>query len=61
MNKASDDPEGRSEISAFEGALQKSGWKLGADLQIDYRWGAGESNRYLITQLSLSPAPRTYC
>ena len=48
MNKAADDPEGRSEVSAFEGALQKSGWKLGANLQIDYRWGAGESSRYLI-------------
>jgi len=48
MNKASDDPEGRSEVSAFEGALQKNGWKLSANLQIDYRWGAGESGRYLI-------------
>ena len=48
MNKATDDPEGRREVSAFEGALQKSGWKLGANLQIDYRWGAGDSSRYLI-------------
>ena len=35
MNKAADDPEGRREVSTFEGALQKSGWKLGANLQID--------------------------
>ena len=48
MNKAANDPEARSAVSAFEGALQKSGWKMGANLQIDYRWGAGESNRYLI-------------
>jgi len=48
MNKAADDPEGRREVSTFEGALQKSGWKLGANLQIDYRWGAGDSSRYPI-------------
>ena len=48
MNKATDDPEGRSEVSAFEEALQNSGWKLGANLQIDYRWGAGDSSRYPI-------------
>ncbi len=47
MNKAADDPEGHSEVSAFEEALQKGGWKLGANLQIDYRWGGGESSRYL--------------
>ncbi len=46
MNKAADNPEGRREVSTFEGALQKSGWILGANLQIDYRWGAGD--RYLI-------------
>ena len=48
MNKAADDPEGRREVSAFEAALQKSGWILGANVQIDYRWGAGDSSRYLI-------------
>jgi len=54
MNKAADDPEGRSAVSAFEGALQKSGWKLGANLQIDYRWGAGDSSRYLIYATELA-------
>jgi ABC-type uncharacterized transport system substrate-binding protein len=48
MNKAADNPEGRREVSTFEAALQKSGWILGANLQIDYRWGAGDSSRYLI-------------
>src|SRR5262252_8706295 len=48
LNKAANDPQGRSEVSAFEGALQKSGWKPGANLQIDYRWGGGDSSRYLI-------------
>jgi putative ABC transport system substrate-binding protein len=48
MNKAAGDPEGRSQVSAFEEVLQKNGWKLGANLQIDYRWGAGDSSHYLI-------------
>jgi putative ABC transport system substrate-binding protein len=45
-NKAADDAQGHAEVSAFEGALQERGWKLGANLQIDYRWGAGDSTRY---------------
>jgi putative tryptophan/tyrosine transport system substrate-binding protein len=45
-NKAADDAQGHSEVSAFEGALQERGWELGANLQIDYRWGAGDSTRY---------------
>jgi putative ABC transport system substrate-binding protein len=46
MNKAADDPEGRAQVSAFEGALQQREWKLGGNLQIDYRWSAGDSSRY---------------
>jgi putative ABC transport system substrate-binding protein len=45
-NKAADDAQGRAEDSAFEGALQELGWKLGGNLQIDYRWGAGDSSHY---------------
>jgi putative ABC transport system substrate-binding protein len=45
-NKAADDAQGRAETSAFEVALQELGWKLGGNLQINYRWGAGDSNRY---------------
>src|SRR5262249_32952521 len=46
MNKAADDSEGRSEASAFLAALQERGWTLGGNLQIDYRWGAGDANLY---------------
>jgi putative ABC transport system substrate-binding protein len=46
MNKAIDDSEARSEVSAFVGALQERGWTLGGNLQIDYRWGAGNADRY---------------
>jgi putative ABC transport system substrate-binding protein len=46
MNKAADDSQGRSEVSMFETALRKHGWKLGDSLLIDYRWGAGDTNLY---------------
>jgi len=46
MNTAADDAQGRAEVSAFEGALQEHGWKPGVNLQIEYRWGAGDSSRY---------------
>ena len=46
MNMAADDSQGRSDASTFETALRKYGWKLGDNLQIDYRWGAGDPNLY---------------
>jgi putative ABC transport system substrate-binding protein len=46
MNKTAEDSQGRSEASAFEGVLQERGWKLRENLQIEYRWGGGDSNRY---------------
>ena len=45
-NKAADDAQGRAEALAFEGALQERGWTLGGNLQIEYRWGAGDTTRY---------------
>jgi putative tryptophan/tyrosine transport system substrate-binding protein len=46
MNKVSDDAQARDEVSAFVGALQERGWTLGGNLQIDYRWGAGNAGLY---------------
>ena len=46
MNKAADDSEGRSQAAAFLAALQGRGWTVGGNLQIDYRWGAGDANLY---------------
>jgi ABC-type uncharacterized transport system substrate-binding protein len=46
MNKIAEDSQGGDEISAFVSALQERGWKLGGNLQIDYRWGAGDANLY---------------
>jgi putative tryptophan/tyrosine transport system substrate-binding protein len=46
MNKAADDAQGRLEVSAFEAALNERGWKVGGNVRIEYRWGAGDSSRY---------------
>ena len=46
MNAEANDPNASAEITAFVGELQKRGWTLGGNLQIEYRWGAGDANRY---------------
>jgi putative ABC transport system substrate-binding protein len=45
-NMGSDDPQGRQEAAAFADALKAHGWISGGNLQIDYRWGAGDGERY---------------
>jgi len=45
-NKRSDDPEAGNEVAAFVAALEARGWMLGGNLQIDYRWGAGNTDLY---------------
>ena len=42
---ASGDPEDQARNAAFLQALQQLGWTVGRNLQIDYRWGAGDANR----------------
>ena len=46
MNIAQDDPQSKVGVSAFERGLGERGWALGSKLQIEYRWGAGDANRY---------------
>jgi putative tryptophan/tyrosine transport system substrate-binding protein len=36
-----DDAEGHAELTAFTQALQQSGWTVGQNVRIDYRWGPG--------------------
>jgi putative ABC transport system substrate-binding protein len=42
---ASGDQEDQARDAAFLQELQKFGWTVGHNLQIDYRWGAGDANR----------------
>ena len=45
MNLASDDAEGQARLAAFHQGLQQLGWTVGRNVQIDYRWGAGNADR----------------
>src|SRR5215813_10724367 len=44
MNYASDDAEGQARLAAFHQGLQQLGWTVGRNVQIDYRWGAGDAD-----------------
>lgn len=39
------DPEGQARIAAFREALGKFGWMEGRNVQIEYRWTAGDPDR----------------
>jgi len=58
MNLASNDTEGQARLAAFHQGLQHLGWTVGGNVQIDYRWGAGEAgafHRYAEELLALAP------
>ena len=59
MTLAADDPEARARMAAFRQRLQELGLSVGRDVQIEYRWGAGDAdlNRRNATDLvGLAPA-----
>jgi putative ABC transport system substrate-binding protein len=37
------DPQGQLRAKAFGGQLEKAGWAIGDNLQIDYQWGTGDA------------------
>jgi putative ABC transport system substrate-binding protein len=39
------DREGQARVAAFLDTLQKLGWADGRNVQIDYRWGGGDTDR----------------
>jgi ABC-type uncharacterized transport system substrate-binding protein len=43
---AADSPGGLTRVTAFAQELQQLGWTIGRNVQIDYRWTAGEPDRY---------------
>src|SRR5712671_3136949 len=45
MGIAENDPERPSFVAAFTRALADLGWRDGSNIRIDYRWGAGDSDR----------------
>jgi putative ABC transport system substrate-binding protein len=46
MNLAIGDPEGEARSAAFLQALQQLGWSDGRNVRIDYRWAAGDADRF---------------
>jgi putative ABC transport system substrate-binding protein len=58
MNVAADDPEGQARITAFAQGLQESGWTIGRNVRIDYRWGGADVDRsrgYAAELVALAP------
>jgi len=58
MNLAADDPEAPPRDAVFRQALQEFGWRVGGNLQIDYRWGADNAelcDRYATELVALAP------
>jgi putative ABC transport system substrate-binding protein len=45
MNLAERDPEGQARTGALREGLAKLGWTEGRELQIEYRWFAGDPDR----------------
>jgi putative ABC transport system substrate-binding protein len=45
VNFAADDPEVQNRIAAFAQGLQESGWSVGRNLRIDYRYGGFNIDR----------------
>ena len=48
MGMAESDPAQRALLSAFTQALKDLGWQDGRNIQIDYRWGAGDAEKIQI-------------
>jgi putative ABC transport system substrate-binding protein len=44
MGIAANDPVAKTRIAAFEKDLQELGWVFGRDIEIQYRWGAGDTD-----------------
>jgi hypothetical protein len=45
MALSSDDPEGQARLAAFAQGLQQSGWIIGQNIRVDYRWSGGNADK----------------
>jgi ABC-type uncharacterized transport system substrate-binding protein len=46
MSQSPDNPDALPMISAFAQGLQERGWTIGGNVRIEYRWGAGDLDRF---------------
>src|SRR5262245_51977338 len=55
---AADDPESQARVAVFQQGFQESGWIVGRNVRIDYRWAAGDADRirrYAAELVALAP------
>ena len=45
LNLREQDPESKAYIAAFLKQLEELGWRVGSNLQVDYRWTGGDAGR----------------
>ena len=45
MARAAGDPEGQKQAAAFQRGIEELGWSPGRNVEIEYRWPAGDTNR----------------
>jgi putative tryptophan/tyrosine transport system substrate-binding protein len=58
MNLEENDPESQIYVAAFREGLQKAGWTVGRNVEINYRWTAGDPNlvrKYAEELVALAP------
>ena len=58
LSTAADDPESKDRTGSFLQGLQALGWTDGRNVRIEYRWGAGDSERmrtYAAALVALKP------
>src|SRR5262249_62378783 len=58
MGMKADDPEGLARLAAFAQGLQQSGWTIGQNVRVDYRWrgsNADNMRKYAAELVALAP------
>jgi putative ABC transport system substrate-binding protein len=58
MAMTADDPESQARLAAFAQGLQQSGWTVGQNVRVDYRWGDGNADsmrEYAAELVALAP------
>jgi putative tryptophan/tyrosine transport system substrate-binding protein len=58
MAMTADDPESTPRLTAFAQGLQQSGWTIGQNVRVDYRWGGGNADnmrKYAMELVALAP------